>query len=177
MRAWRSLDTCPIVPGMARTLRLAVAQSTVPEDPTDRAALRGSGAEVRGPMREAGAAGARSVQFPEGAITYPSKHVMSSGPPGTLVELAAGAAAMVSAEWALGAVSQGASPYGNQAALVSSLPGTKLAYSSMRVISPWLSKRKYTAACTSPRMPFFVATCTTCCWRTSPGWESWRMMS
>ncbi|MGP3921084.1 carbon-nitrogen hydrolase family protein [Nonomuraea sp. 10N515B] len=69
---------------MARTLRLAVAQSTVPEDPTDPRTLRASGAEVRSLMREAAAAGARLVQFPEGAITYPGKHVMSSGPPGTL---------------------------------------------------------------------------------------------
>lgn len=69
---------------MAVTFRLAVAQSTVPEDPTDRTALRTSGAELRGLMREAHAAGARLVQFPEGAITYPSKHVMSSGPSGTL---------------------------------------------------------------------------------------------
>ncbi|WP_327587281.1 hypothetical protein OHA25_09945 [Nonomuraea sp. NBC_00507] len=58
---------------MARTLRLAVAQSTVPEDPTDPRTLRASGAEVRSLMREAAAAGARLVLFPEGAITYPSK--------------------------------------------------------------------------------------------------------
>lgn len=74
----------PYRPRVARTLRLAVAQSTVPEDPTDPGTLRASGAEVRSLMREADAAGARLVQFPEGAITYPSKHVMSSGPPGVL---------------------------------------------------------------------------------------------
>src|SRR3954470_24659355 len=34
-------------------------------------------------MREASDAGARLVQFPKGAITYPSKYVMSSGAPGT----------------------------------------------------------------------------------------------
>ncbi|MFI7422369.1 carbon-nitrogen hydrolase family protein [Nonomuraea sp. NPDC049684] len=71
-------------PGPARTLRLAVAQSTVPGDPTEPGALRESGAEVRGLMREASAAGARLVQFPEGAITYPSRDVMCSGPSGTL---------------------------------------------------------------------------------------------
>lgn len=64
---------------MSQTLRLAVAQSTVPEDPTDRDALRVSGAEIRDLMRKASAAGARLVQFPEGAITYPNKHVMSGG--------------------------------------------------------------------------------------------------
>ncbi|MFF3129499.1 hypothetical protein ACFVRD_46650 [Streptomyces sp. NPDC057908] len=63
---------------------MAVAQSTVPEDPTDSENLRASGDEIRWLMREASAAGARLVQFPEGAITYPSRHVMSSGPPGIL---------------------------------------------------------------------------------------------
>ncbi|MGW0034413.1 carbon-nitrogen hydrolase family protein [Streptomyces sp. NPDC003314] len=62
------------------TLRLAVAQSTVPEDPTDRGALRAAGQEIRDLMVEASAAGARLVQFPEGAVTYPSKHVMAAGP-------------------------------------------------------------------------------------------------
>ncbi|MFF1305236.1 carbon-nitrogen hydrolase family protein [Streptomyces sp. NPDC058307] len=69
---------------MWRTLRLAVAQSTVTEDPTDPGNLRASGSEIRGLMRDARAAGARLVQFPEGAITYPGKYVMSSGAPGTL---------------------------------------------------------------------------------------------
>ena len=69
---------------MRRVLRLAVAQTTVTEDPTDPANLRGSGDEIRRLMCEASGAGARLVQFPEGAITYPGKYVMSSGPPGTL---------------------------------------------------------------------------------------------
>ncbi|MEU1520522.1 carbon-nitrogen hydrolase family protein [Streptomyces sp. NPDC005811] len=71
---------------MVRTLRLAVAQSTVPQDPTDPQNLRTSGAEIRGLMREADRAGARLVQFPEGAITYPCKHVMSSAGPDTVSE-------------------------------------------------------------------------------------------
>lgn len=70
---------------MARTLRLAVAQSTVPENPTDHGALRAAGQEIRALMAEAAEAGAQLVQFPEGAITYPSKHVMAAGPDGTLV--------------------------------------------------------------------------------------------
>jgi predicted amidohydrolase len=70
---------------LARTLRLAVAQSTVPEDPTDRGALRAAGQEIRALMVEAAEAGARLVQFPEGALTYPSKHVMAAGPGGELV--------------------------------------------------------------------------------------------
>ncbi|MFB7663522.1 carbon-nitrogen hydrolase family protein [Kitasatospora sp. NPDC056138] len=67
---------------MVRTLRLAVAQSTVPEDPTDEGALRAAGEEIRALMVEAAGLGARLVQFPEGAITYPSKHVMAAGPAG-----------------------------------------------------------------------------------------------
>jgi hypothetical protein len=53
----------------------------VPDDPTDPGTLRESGAQIRSLMREASAAGARLVQFPEGAITYPSKRVMSSQGP------------------------------------------------------------------------------------------------
>lgn len=64
---------------------MAVAQSTVPEDPTEPSALRVAGQEIRDLMAEAARAGARLVQFPEGAIVYPSKHVMASGPAGELV--------------------------------------------------------------------------------------------
>ncbi|WP_202866045.1 carbon-nitrogen hydrolase family protein [Kribbella turkmenica] len=60
-----------------KTLRIAVAQSTVHEDPTDPTLLRGSGAEVRDLMRRAADAGARLVHFTEGAICFPSKRVMS----------------------------------------------------------------------------------------------------
>ncbi|MET8768577.1 carbon-nitrogen hydrolase family protein [Streptomyces sp. NPDC004658] len=71
---------------MARkTLRLAVAQSTVPEDPTDRGALRAAGQEIRALMAEAAEAGARLMQFCEGSVTYPSKHVMAAGPASELV--------------------------------------------------------------------------------------------
>jgi predicted amidohydrolase len=66
--------------------RLAVAQTFVPEDPTDPGALRESGAQVRHFMRDAAAAGAQLVQFPEGAITYPGKYVMSSAGPDVLAE-------------------------------------------------------------------------------------------
>ncbi|TCC16172.1 carbon-nitrogen hydrolase family protein [Kribbella speibonae] len=60
------------------TLRFAVAQSTVHEDPTNATLLRESGDEVRGLMRQAATAGARLVHFTEGAICFPSKRVMSS---------------------------------------------------------------------------------------------------
>ncbi|MFF2078383.1 carbon-nitrogen hydrolase family protein [Kitasatospora sp. NPDC058162] len=67
---------------MVRALRLAVAQSTVPEDPRDRTAVRAAGREVRALMREAAGAGARLVQFPEGALVYPDKRVVATGPDG-----------------------------------------------------------------------------------------------
>jgi predicted amidohydrolase len=63
---------------MPETLRIAVAQSTVHEDPTNPALLRESGTEVRRLMREAAAAGARLVHFAEGALCFPSKQVLSS---------------------------------------------------------------------------------------------------
>jgi predicted amidohydrolase len=63
---------------MPDTLRIAVAQSTVHEDPTNPALLRESGTEVRRLMREAAAAAARLVHFTEGALCFPSKQVMSS---------------------------------------------------------------------------------------------------
>ncbi|WP_063936617.1 carbon-nitrogen hydrolase family protein [Amycolatopsis azurea] len=71
---------------MSQTLRLAVAQSTVPEDPSDRDGLRKSGSEIRALMREASAAGARLVQLPEGAITYPDKYVVAGDGDGGLCE-------------------------------------------------------------------------------------------
>jgi predicted amidohydrolase len=66
------------------TLRWAVAQSRMAEDPGDAEAVRAAGVEIRALMRDAAAGGARLVQFPEGAIVYPSKHVMSSAGPGTV---------------------------------------------------------------------------------------------
>ncbi|MGC4943798.1 carbon-nitrogen hydrolase family protein [Kribbella sp. DT2] len=59
------------------TLRIAAVQSTVRQDPTDADGLRQSAAEVRSLMRQAAEAGARLVHFAEGAICFPSKHVMS----------------------------------------------------------------------------------------------------
>ena len=64
----------------ARTLRLAVAQSTVPEDPSDPELLRAAGEQLRRQMREAAAAGARLVQFPEGALVYPDPRGMPTDP-------------------------------------------------------------------------------------------------
>lgn len=63
---------------MPETLKIAVAQSTVHQDPTDPSLLRESGAEVRSLLKQAAAAGARLVHFTEGALTFPSKVIMSS---------------------------------------------------------------------------------------------------
>ncbi|MFI6283083.1 hypothetical protein [Streptomyces sp. NPDC050988] len=62
-------------------MRLAVAQTPVREDPRDVDALRESGRQVRALMREASAQGARIVHFPEGAICFPNKLVMSVAGP------------------------------------------------------------------------------------------------
>jgi predicted amidohydrolase len=58
-------------------LKLAVAQSTVCDDPRRSDELRYSGARMRDLMRQARDAGARIVHFPEGATCSPSKWVMS----------------------------------------------------------------------------------------------------
>ena len=71
---------------MPGTLRLAVAQTTVPDDPADAGALRESGAQIRSLMRDAHASGATLAQFPEGAVVYPGKRVMSSAGPAVLAE-------------------------------------------------------------------------------------------
>ncbi|MCX4744349.1 carbon-nitrogen hydrolase family protein [Kitasatospora sp. NBC_01287] len=60
-----------------RSVRFAVAQTPVREDPRDGDALRESGRQVRALMREASAEGARIVHFPEGAICAPHKLVLS----------------------------------------------------------------------------------------------------
>jgi predicted amidohydrolase len=59
------------------TLRIAVVQSTVHQDPTNAALLRESGADIRRLMQRAADAGARLVHFTEGAICFASKRVMS----------------------------------------------------------------------------------------------------
>lgn len=58
--------------------RLAVAQTTVREDPGNEAELRAGGTEVRSLMHRARAAGARVVHFPEGAVCFPHKRLLSA---------------------------------------------------------------------------------------------------
>lgn len=64
-----------------KRVRLAVAQTALHEDPADAAALRSAGQDVRRLMREARDAGAKVVQFPEGAICSPNKRIMSADGP------------------------------------------------------------------------------------------------
>jgi predicted amidohydrolase len=75
LRHFRPTPSGETVP---ENLRIAVAQSTAHQDPTDPELLRASGAEVRSLMNQAAAAGARLVHFTEGALCFPSKFVMSS---------------------------------------------------------------------------------------------------
>lgn len=62
-------------------VRLAVAQTVVPDDPRDRESLRECGREIRRLMREAHERGAKLIQFAEGATCSPNKRVMSSTGP------------------------------------------------------------------------------------------------
>jgi predicted amidohydrolase len=71
-------------PPVAPLLRLAVARTAVSHDPRDTAGLRRSGQEVRAVMRQADARGARLVHFPEGAMVFPHKRIMSVDGPGTV---------------------------------------------------------------------------------------------
>ncbi|WP_433014682.1 carbon-nitrogen hydrolase family protein [Kribbella sp. CA-294648] len=78
------------------SLRIAVAQSTVRQDPTDADGLRASAAEVRRLMQDAAEAGARLVHFTEGAICFPDKVVMSELGPDEI-----GASDWSKADWAV----------------------------------------------------------------------------
>lgn len=64
----------------AKRIAVAVAQTTLVDNPRDAAALRAAGAEIRKLMREAAGGGARLVLFPEGATCAPDKWVVSSVP-------------------------------------------------------------------------------------------------
>jgi predicted amidohydrolase len=64
-----------------KQIRLAVAQTTLREDPRNSTHLRESGLELRHLMRQASNAGARIVHFPEGAFCFPHKRIMSIAGP------------------------------------------------------------------------------------------------
>ncbi|QRM32695.1 carbon-nitrogen hydrolase family protein [Microvirga sp. VF16] len=61
----------------ARSIRMAVAQTSLFNDPRDRSALHASGKELRRLMRDAHKAGARLLHFPEGTTCWPHKRIMS----------------------------------------------------------------------------------------------------
>jgi predicted amidohydrolase len=69
---------------MPKRMRLAVAQTTLHEDPRKGDELRASGRDIRRLMREAHGCGARLVHFPEGATCSPHKRVMSIDGPETV---------------------------------------------------------------------------------------------
>jgi predicted amidohydrolase len=66
---------------MPKRMRLAVAQTTLREDPRNSHELRASGRDIRRLMQQAHDEGARLVQFPEGATCSPHKLVMSAKGP------------------------------------------------------------------------------------------------
>lgn len=68
------------MPTATATIRLAVAQTTSLHDPSDTAAMRARGAEIRSLMTRAADAGARLLQLPEAALCFPSKLLLSSVP-------------------------------------------------------------------------------------------------
>lgn len=67
-----------------RSIRMAVAQTSLFNDPRDIAALHTSGAEMRRLMHEAHTAGARLLHFPEGTTCWPHKRIMSETSPGEI---------------------------------------------------------------------------------------------
>lgn len=64
-----------------RSIRMAVAQTSLFNDPRDTSALHASGAEMRRLMEDAHEAGARLIHFPEGATCSPNKRIMSENGP------------------------------------------------------------------------------------------------
>ena len=72
-------------PSSPVTLRLAVAQTTLREDPGDTAGFRAAGSEVRALMGAARTQGADLVHFPEATLCFPGKLALSSRP-GQLAE-------------------------------------------------------------------------------------------
>lgn len=79
--ALRHVRRAPPDEPAAQSLRLAVAQTSLCNDPRDGSRLRASGMEMRRLMRDARKAGARLIHFPEGATCSPNKRIMSGTGP------------------------------------------------------------------------------------------------
>jgi predicted amidohydrolase len=73
MHVRRSVPNIPPV----KSLRVAVAQTTLFNDPRNAQALHASGLEIRQLMREARAGGAQLIHFSEGTTCSPNKRIMS----------------------------------------------------------------------------------------------------
>ncbi|WP_209088222.1 carbon-nitrogen hydrolase family protein [Agrobacterium tumefaciens] len=65
----------------SHAIRLAVAQTSLCNDPRDVSALKTCGNEIRNLMSEAHKAGARIIHFGEGATCWPHKRIMSETGP------------------------------------------------------------------------------------------------
>ena len=74
----------------SRQVLIATAQCVLRPDPRSRDQLRESGARVRSALRDAAAAGASLVHFPEGALCPPRKRVVSSRGPEVVADAAWG---------------------------------------------------------------------------------------
>ncbi|KPH99594.1 Nitrilase/cyanide hydratase and apolipoprotein N-acyltransferase [Actinobacteria bacterium OK074] len=80
LRHFRQSLMGDVMPEVKR-VRLAVAQSAVVEDPCGERELRAAARGVRDLMRQARAAGARVVHFPEGAMGAPGRSALSAAGP------------------------------------------------------------------------------------------------
>ncbi|MCZ7485715.1 carbon-nitrogen hydrolase family protein [Rhizobium rhizogenes] len=78
--ALQHIRRMPDAPESSST-RMAVAQTSLFDDPRDVSALKTSGQEIRHLMCEAHKVGARLIHFPEGATCWPSKRIMSGTGP------------------------------------------------------------------------------------------------
>lgn len=63
---------------VSSSIRMAVAQTSLFNDPRDVSALKTGGQEMRRLMIDAHKAGARLIHFPEGATCWPGKRIMSA---------------------------------------------------------------------------------------------------
>lgn len=66
---------------LSNLIRVAVAQTSLFNDPLDISALTTCGQEIRRLMNDAHHAGARLIHFPEGATCWPHKRIMSETGP------------------------------------------------------------------------------------------------
>lgn len=67
-----------------KSVRLAVAQMKIRNDPCDASQFRTSGEDIRHLMRQAHAAGAELLHLQEGATCWPDKYILSESGPDTV---------------------------------------------------------------------------------------------